>query len=130
MIIQVINVKKISRIKQKYEFLNWINSLEKFISILEKLNEKKRIKINLCLNEIVIFITILYTQLDGKVEEMKFILKYDEIEEEEELEELLISEIIKMKESENKSEDGNESSEDDKDLDEKKEDSKEKKKNE
>ena len=118
------------KLKQKYEFLNWINSLEKFISILEKLNEKKRIKINLCLNEIVIFITILYTQLDGKVEEMKFILKYDEIEEEEELEELLISEIIKMKESENKSEDGNESSEDDKDLDEKKEDSKEKKKNE
>ena len=118
------------KLKQKYEFLNWINSLEKFISILEKLNEKKRIKINLCLNEIVIFITILYTQLDGEVEEMKFILKYDDVEEEEELEELLISEIIKMKESENKSEDGNESSEDDKDLDEKKEDSKEKKKNE
>ena len=112
------------KLKQKYEFLNWINSLEKFISILEKLNEKKRIKINLCLNEIVIFITILYTQLDGKVEEMKFILKYDEIEEEEELEELLISEIIKMKENENKSEDGNESSEDVKDLDEKKDDSK------
>ena len=41
---------------------------------------------------------------------MKFILKYDDVEEEEELEELIISEIIKMKESENKSEDGNDSS--------------------
>ena len=113
------------KLKEKYEFLYWINNIEQLMSIFKKMNEKKKIKINLCLNEILIHISILYTHLYGDVEEMSFLLIYNAIEKEEELIDLVVYEMIKMKEIENNSEE-NESSEDHKDLDEEKENSKEK----
>ena len=36
------------KLKEKYEFLEWIKTTEKFIDILNKFNEKKKIKINCC----------------------------------------------------------------------------------
>ena len=107
--------ENLSKLKEKYEFLDWITNSEQFVNALEKLNEKKRIKINLCLDKILIYISILYTKLDGEVEEMKFLLKYNDVEKKDLLEMILL-EMIKMKENENKLKEKNESFEGSKDI--------------
>ena len=96
--------------KEKYEFLDWVTDVKKFVEVLENLNEKKKIKINLCLDKILISISIIYTKYDGETEEMKFILRYNDVEEKDFLETILL-EIIKMKENKKKSEEKSESSE-------------------
>ena len=105
-----VNFKKL---KEKYEFLKWVNDTEKFIDILKKLNEKKRIKINLCLNKILIFISVLFTTFCGDFEEITFILKYKDVEKEDLIDKVL-TEMINMKKDENNLEKKNNNSEDDK----------------
>ena len=100
----------LSKLKEKYEFLDWVTDVKKFVEVLENLNEKKKIKINLCLDKILISISIIYTKYDGETEEMKFILRYNDVEEKDFLETILL-EIIKMKENKKKSEEKSESSE-------------------
>ena len=100
----------LSKLKEKYEFLDWVTDVKKFVEVLENLNEKKKIKINLCLDKILISISIIYTKYYGETEEMKFILRYNDVEEKDILETILL-EIIKMKENKKKSEEKSESSE-------------------
>ena len=119
--------ENIVKLKEKYKFLNWIEDKKKFIAILEKCKEKKRIKINLCLDNILIYISILFTTLLGNLEEIKFVLKYSDVEEEDLLEKV-VSEMIKMKENENNLKDKNDGSEDVKSSDSEKKEEKEKEK--
>ena len=114
------------KLKEKYEFLNWIKTTEKFIDILNKFNEKKKIKINYCFDKILIYISIFYAKLWGDIEEMQFILKYNEVEKEDLLDKV-ISEMIKMKENDNNSEDESDGLEDDKNSEKGKNEEKEKK---
>ena len=113
------------KLRKKYEFLKWVESTEKLVEIFEKLNESKKIKINLCLDKILIHISILYTTFCGEVEEIKFILKYNDVEKEDILD-LVISEMIKMKENEDNSKEKNGDSKSGKESDEEKEDEKKK----
>ena len=115
------------KLKEKYKFLNWIEDKKKFIDILQKCKEKKRIKINLCLDNILIYISILFTTTLGNLEEIKLVLKYNDVEEEDLLEKV-VSEMIIMKENENNLKDKNDGLEDVKSSDRENKEEKEKEK--
>ena len=83
---------------------------------------KKKLKLIIVLTKISIF----YAKLWGDIEEMQFILKYNEVEKEDLLDKV-ISEMIKMKENDNNSEDESDGLEDGKNSEKGKNEEKEKK---
>ena len=94
--------EKLSNLKEKYEFLEFVKDTETFIRYLDKLNEKKKIKVNLFLEKILIHISVFCYNLSGEEEEMKFLLKNNDIEKQDFLK-TLVSEMIKMKQNKKKS---------------------------
>ena len=87
-------------LKKKYEFLDCIKDKKSLVDVLKKLFEKKKIKINLILENILINISVLYTTIYGHIEEMKFTLRHSDVEKKEMLD-MALSEMILMKENKN-----------------------------
>ena len=92
--------RKFEFIKKKYEFLDCIKDKKSLVDVLKKLFEKKKIKINLILENILINISVLYTTIYGHIEEMKFTLRHSDVEKKEMLD-MALSEMILMKENKN-----------------------------
>ena len=93
---------KLSNLKEKYEFLQYVKDTEAFIGYLDKLNEKKKIKVNLFLEKILIHISVFCYNITGEEEEMKFLLKNNDIEKQDFLKTLIL-ETVKMKQNKKKS---------------------------
>ena len=96
-----------NKLKEKYEIFSGIEEMDKLIEILDKLKEKNKIIVNYYLENVVIQIGILCTNLLGEEEEINFELVNEDLEDEN-ITKYLANEIKRLKNEEEENEESNE----------------------
>ena len=87
---------KINALKEKYDFFKSIDNGEELINILKSLKEQKRIKIKCQVEEIVVQLCVLFTNLVGEKEKILFELLYEGCNKDEDVSKILFDEFVKV----------------------------------